>query len=177
MKALIPVFICLSSFWQIQVSALENLQQPHVGAVYAAHIKREGGKLVPDDNTSTGYRWSDYKVVNVEKNNRVPATMGHGLHLIAVFYGLPQGARVTMKVVRPVNGDSDQNVDSTYERSRGLEYSKLRNAHFFEYVYFFDEDYDLIPGTWDIQVYYEGRLLVRKDYEVYAAAPCETKLC
>ncbi|MEN8108772.1 MAG: hypothetical protein ABFS22_12305 [Pseudomonadota bacterium] len=143
----------------------------YVGAVYHAHIKRDGGKLVADEFAATGYRWDDYDIVEVKaRTQRIPAWTGHGLQLIAVFYNLPLEARVDVDLVRPGAG---------IHRKRGklLQYSKLRNVHFFEYIFFLDEEKDLEPGHWEIRVWHEGRIMLREQFEIYADAGCILEEC
>jgi hypothetical protein len=150
----------------------------YVGAVYHAHIKRTGGKLVPDEFAATGYRWDDYTIAEVTaKSQQVPAVLGHGLQLIAVLYDMPLDASVEVQVLRPVSDADTGRVPRIHKRSKRLQYSALREAHFFEYVYFFDEDYDLTPGQWEIRVWDGNRILLREYFDVYADVDCTVMQC
>ena len=150
----------------------------YVGTVYHAHIKRTGGRLVADEYAATGYRWDDYDLVEVTaRTQRIPAVPGHGLQLIAVLYDMPPDASVDVQVLRPVSNADTGQVPRIHKRSQRLQYSELRKVHFFEYVYFFDEDYDLTPGQWEIRVWDGNWILLREYYDVYADVDCTVTEC
>ena len=158
--------------------AVQATTEGYVGAVYHAHIKRTGGKLVPDELAATGYRWDDYKLTEVTgKSQQVPAVLGHGLQLIAVLYDMPLDASVEVQVLRPVRDADTDRVPQIHKRSKRLQYSDLRKAHFLEYVYFFDEDYDLTPGQWEIRIWDGNRILLREYFDVYADVDCTFMQC
>ena len=73
----------------------------HPGSYYSAHVIRDGGELIRNEDTENGYRWEDFTVLRI-KGNRIPAKVGHGLEVFADVYGMPVGQQVTLTVTRPV---------------------------------------------------------------------------
>jgi len=139
----------------------------HPGSYYAAHVIREGGALLPNENTEDGYRWEDFTVVRI-MGNRVPAKVGHGLEVFADVYGMPVGKQVTLTVTRPVRTATGETGSRTYTRTQSLYESDSDEVQIFNYTYFLDKPDELVSGEWIIELSYEDTLILRQTFEVYA---------
>jgi len=137
------------------------------GSYFAGHVQRMGGKLVSNPATPTGLRWEDYDIVRVAPVTRIPAIRGHGLEIYAELYGLPQEATVTFKLTRSVRGAAAAHVDQVYTRRQKLEYLPKDRVHRFSYVYFLDEEAELLPGVWVVELAADGEQLLRQVFEIY----------
>jgi|GEM_PF-2158524 len=139
----------------------------HPGSYYAAHVIREGGERLPNENTEDGYRWEDFTVVRI-MGNRVPAKAGHGLEVFADVYGMPVGQPVTLTVTRPVRTPTGETGSRTYTRTQSLYESDSEEVQIFNYTYFLDEPDEMVTGEWIIELSYEDTLILRQTFEVYA---------
>lgn len=139
----------------------------HPGSYYSAHVIRDGGELVRNEATDSGYRWEDFTVLRV-KGNRIPAKIGHGLEVFADVYGMPVGQPVTLKVTRPVKAAAGEADSRTYSRTQSLYKSDSDEVQVFNYTYFLDEPDELVTGEWIIELSYQDTLILRQTFEVYA---------
>ena len=138
----------------------------HPGSYYSAHVIRDGGELVPNEETDNGYRWEDFTVLRI-KGNRIPAKVGHGLEVFADVYGMPVGQRVTLTVTRPVKTATGEPGSRTYTRTQSLYETDSNDVQVFNYTYFLDEPDELITGEWVIELSYRDTLILRQTFEVY----------
>ena len=138
----------------------------HPGSYYSAHVIRDGGELVRNEETDKGYRWEDFSVLRI-KGNRIPAKVGHGLEVFADVYGMPVGQLVTLTVTRPVKTATGEPGSRTYTRTQSLYETDSNDVQVFNYTYFLDEPDELIPGEWIIELSYQDALILRQTFEVY----------
>ncbi len=138
----------------------------HPGSYYAAHVIRDGGELVRNEDTDNGYRWEEFSVLRI-KGNRIPAKTGHGLEVFADVYGMPVGKPVTLKVTRPVRMAGGEAGSRTYTRTQSLYKSDSDDVQVFSYTYFLDEPDELVTGEWIIELSYQDTLILRQTFEVY----------
>ena len=138
----------------------------HPGSYYSAHVIRDGGELLRNDATESGYRWEDFNVQRI-KGNRIPARIGHGLEVFADVYGMPVGQPVTLKVTRPVRTATGETDSRTYTRTQSLYKSDSAEVQVFNYTYFLDEPDALVSGEWIIELSYQDTLILRQTFEVY----------
>ena len=118
----------VSKIWQhgfaavvllLLVSQVQSAPGYHPGSYYSAHVIRDGGELTRNENTDSGYRWEDFKVLRI-KGSRIPAKVGHGLEVFADVYGMPVGQQVTLTVTRPVRTAAGEPGSRTYTRNQPL---------------------------------------------------------
>lgn len=140
------------------------------GSYFAGHVRRVGGTLTLNPATPTGLRWEDYDIVRVAEVTRIPAIPGHGLEIYAEVYGLPREASVTLRLTRSVRGAEAVHVDPVYTREQSLEFLPDNGVHRFSWIYFLDEEYELLPGVWVVELARDGRQILRQSFEVYSAA-------
>ena len=138
----------------------------HPGSYYSAHVIRDGGELLPNGDTESGYRWEDFKVQRI-KGNRIPAKIGHGLEVFAEVYGMPVGQPVTLTVTRPVRTATGEPDSPAYTRVQSLYKSDSNDVQVFNYTYFLDEPDELVTGEWIIELSYQDTLILRQTFEVY----------
>ena len=138
----------------------------HPGSYYSAHVIRDGGELVRNEETDNGYRWEDFTVLRI-KGNRIPAKVGHGLEVFADVYGMPVGQLVTLTVTRPVKTATGEPGSRTYTRTQSLYETDSNDVQVFNYTYFLDEPDELITGEWVIELSYRDTLILRQTFEVY----------
>jgi len=108
----ILVALCAGLVLSASLSGVRAAPGYFPGSYYAAHVIRDGGKMVATEKTESGFHWEDYRVSRV-KGNRVPAKSGHGLEVYADIYGMPAGEQVDLRVVRPVmdaNGEKSAHI-------------------------------------------------------------------
>jgi hypothetical protein len=138
----------------------------HPGSYFSAHVIRDGGELIRNEETENGYRWEDFKVLRI-KGNRIPAKTGHGLEVFADVYGMPVGQQVTLTVTRPVRTATGEPGSRTYTRSQPLYETDSNDVQVFNYTYFLDEPDELVTGEWVIELSYRNAVILRQTFEVY----------
>ena len=136
------------------------------GSYYSAHVIRNGGELVRNENTENGYRWEDFTVSRI-MGDRIPAKAGHGLEVFADVYGMPVGQPVTLTVTRPVKTATGETASRTYKRTQSLYNYDTDEVQVFNYTYFLDEPDELVTGEWIIELSYRDTLILRQTFEVY----------
>jgi len=112
-------------------------------------------------NTSTN-------VQHLQTTQDVPAQIGirFGFRFKAV--GEPNGARVTLKKITIFPPGGLRNPDSAQEisRSEGAVTATLGNEVNYT-AYKFDDPWELKPGLWTIELWYENRKLASQDFKVF----------
>ncbi len=150
----------------LPLSQVQSAPGYHPGSYYAAHVVREGGELIRNEESENGYRWEDFTVVRI-KGNRIPARIGHGLEVFADVYGMPFGEPVTLTVTRPERNATGETGSRTYTRTQSLYPTDAEDVKVFNYTYFFDEPDELVSGEWIIELSYQDTLILRQTFEVY----------
>ena len=150
----------------VPVSQVQSAPGYHPGSYYSAHVIRDGGELLRNEDTENGYRWENFSVLRI-KGNRIPAKIGHGLEVFADVYGMPVGKPVTLTVTRPVRTAAGKAGSRTYMRTQPLYKSDSDEVQVFNYTYFLDEPDELVTGEWIIELSYRDTLILRQTFEVY----------
>ncbi len=123
-------------------------------------VKRHGfsaGAIAKDD--VSGIRFLDY-------TTKIPMILGTDFGFQYIINSAPKGKpiRVTSVIKFPKGG---------MKHPRGHLYTESRDSH--EVIigkkalhgYGFDEDWEMIPGTWVFELWYQKARLIRKTFTVY----------
>ena len=157
--------LCAGLVLSAPLSSVQAAPGYFPGSYYAAHVIRDGGKMVATEKTESGYHWEDYSVLRV-KGNRVPAKVGHGLEVYADIYGMPVGEQVDLRVVRPVMDANGEKSAHIMRRSQPLRETDSNEVQVFNYVYFLDYPEEMVPGKWIIELTHRDTLILRQTFDV-----------
>lgn len=119
------------------------------------YAKRNGGTLIEDPNSPTGYVWRGAKIQEIGKGQKVPLVKGHGFDLHLSVSDAPEHFKeITVLTYRPSSSKLPENIP--LKMTHNLKAKRVKSLHEIKYVYFLDEDYDLVEGKWNIEFFFEG---------------------
>jgi len=99
-------------------------------------------------------------VAFVSTGNRVPAVLGLGMGTKTQMVDPAGLSDVTLSVTHPPMGPNGVTRQSYRAGINGTNVSQR--------LYTFDEDYELLPGIWQMQAEKDGRIIYRTTFEVVA---------
>ena len=123
---------------------------------------------IEEENAATGYRSVPSKVEFAQKTNIVPAKMGTSFGAKFAILGDEVGAPVTVRVVTryPEPGVTNPETDKVFLTD---EYSLEANVgDGFLHAYRLSNEWEVLEGTWIIELHHDGRLIGTKTFEVVA---------
>lgn len=124
------------------------------------------GEETPDPNAPTGTIAAVTTVTNVEETTAVPGKVGLEFGLRYVVVGEPAGAEVPLDFViaYPPPGLVDPAGPEPLLESR---YSRARKIGETVYLgYGFENAWEVVPGEWRFEIWYEGRKLAGRSFTV-----------
>jgi hypothetical protein len=103
---------------------------------------------------------------NIEKTSTVPARVGVEFGLEYKIVGEPSGAEVTLEFVNtyPGAGLADPNSPEPLRESRFKKMKPIGKVLYFGYG--FENDWELVPGTWTFEIWSDGRKLAEEKFTV-----------
>jgi hypothetical protein len=144
----------------VRGTEIESLEIVEFG-VYQSDLLREEKA----DATAAGTKGISGEFRLLEQTDRVPARRGVSFGLCYVLRGEPEGVSVplTMKIGHPPirhpgTGRVYETQEAAYTRRIGE-----RSCN----TYSFDEDWELVPGTWTIQLLDKERKMAWKSFLIY----------
>ena len=101
----------------------------------------------------------------VQRTDHIPAIRGTRFGFRFIIKGSSQGQQIKIvrrNLVPGLRNPKTGNIFYSYE------YELAKNIGEETYAgYSFDENWELIPGKWTFQIFYEGRKLAEKTFNVY----------
>lgn len=142
------------------------------GTVTAIEVVSKGiyqvtvGEPIADPNAPTGFAAPPVTFTNSEATDTVPAAIGTEFGMEYRVVGAPQGADVNLDIVTiyPPAGLTDPRLAEPIRESRFQRTKKIGEV---EYVgYGFEDDWEMVAGTWSLQIWYAGRKLFDESFTV-----------
>lgn len=127
-----------------------------------------GGEKIDEKDASTGYRSVPSKVEFVERTHIVPAKVGTSFGAKFAILGDNVGAPVTIRVVTryPQQGVTNPDTGKVFLTD---EYSLEANVGAgFLHAYRLSHDWEVVEGTWTLELHHEGQLIGTKKFKVIA---------
>lgn len=120
--------------------------------------------VVNSREAATGKRRYNSKPVFLEKATNIPAILGYSFGFRYKVYGMPVNSLVELKKVLKypeLKGKSSSSSklicmtdsEGSIEKATG---------------YTFDEEFELVPGIWTFEIWYNEKLLVTKSFNIIA---------
>ena len=121
-------------------------------------------------NKAVSKRISFVEQINlVKKTRKIPASLNTNFGFRYKIKGTPLGAniRITRVTIYPSSGLTDPNSGSAEYNYKTTFLRQIGGGKY--YVGFgFDQEWELVPGTWVFQLWYEGGKLAEERFTVYA---------
>ena len=126
----------------------------------------ETGEETPDPNAPTGTIAAVTTVTNIEATMAIPAKVGLEFGLRYVIVGEPAGAEVPLDFVitYPAPGLVDPAEPTPLLKSRYSRDKKIGETVYLGYG--FENDWEIVPGEWTFEIWYEGRKLASQTFRV-----------
>jgi len=126
----------------------------------------ETGERIPEATAPTGAVEPAIKFTNIEETGTVPARIGVEFGLVYRIVGEPDGAEVTLefRVNYPEDGLADP-ASPTPLRETKYEMTKPIGEPIY-FGYGFENDWELVPGSWKFEIRHAGRKLAEEDFSV-----------
>ncbi len=103
----------------------------------------------------------------IEFTNEIPAELGVGFGFEYVINSRPKGQPLEVTSVIKFPGEGLKPPGSrVYKESRERREVLIGRETF--YGYGFDEDWELVPGTWTFEIWHKNAMLIHKSFNVVA---------
>lgn len=102
----------------------------------------------------------------LEQTDRIPATMGTQFGVFYEVQGEPKGAKVPLTVRFTTPGLRGPGAKELQYVQQWEANPEIGGEESWTY-YAFEHEWELVPGTWTIELFYEGRKLAEQGFEVY----------
>jgi len=149
--------------WQPTVIAPSDSIQITFVELNYGKVETNGTKRIPDPNSPTGLHSLSANYQFVERTDTVPAVLNTNF---GVEYSIKSNVNsvVPIKTVWKFPGKMLNDKNREYsELSRVLPmYTNSRTYS----SYKFDEPYEIMPGVWEIEFYYNNKLIYSKKFTV-----------
>jgi hypothetical protein len=143
-----------------------DVQVERVEIVDAGTYTVTVGEETADPNAPSGAIAAPVTATLVEATTAIPARLGLEFGFRYVVVGAPAGAEVALDFViaYPPPGLADPADTEPLRESR---YTRRKTIGDTVYLgYGFENDWEIVPGTWRFEIWYEGRELVTRSFEV-----------
>lgn len=124
------------------------------------------GDIVADPEAPTGEAATPLTFALIEATASIPARIGIEFGAEYRVLGNPDGADVTLDIVTlyPAPGLADPRLAEPIRENRFQRTKKIGEV---EYVgYSFEDDWEMVAGTWTFQIWYDGRKLFDESFTV-----------
>jgi uncharacterized protein DUF3859 len=163
MRSLMPALLA------VVVSGGVLAQEAHVDQIEVVGkglYRVETGERTPEAGLPAGAVASPVTFTNIEKTSTVPARVGVEFGLEYKIVGEPSGAEVTLEFVNtyPGAGLADPNSPEPLRESRFKKMKPIGKVLYFGYG--FENDWELVPGTWTFEIWSDGRKLAEEKFTV-----------
>jgi hypothetical protein len=158
--ASIAVILALSTaaFAQDSVDRIEVVGK----GIYQVTI----GEPTPDPAAPTGTTAAPVAFNLIESTSTVAAALGVEFGLAYRVVGAPDGAEVTLDVVNIYPGPGLADPDKA-EPIRENRYQRAKKVGEVNYLgYGFEQDWEMVPGSWTFQIWHDGRQLLEESFTV-----------
>jgi hypothetical protein len=137
-----------------------------IDIVSAGTFKSKIAKKVASPGSATGVRDVVARERLLRKTTEVTARLGDEFGFRYRVVGAPKGAKVPMKIVTIYPGEGLRNpkADKPTQREE-LDTDRPIGRVLYE-SYHFDHDWEMMPGVWTFEIWYEGKKLAEQKFTV-----------
>jgi|SRR5271165_526494 len=144
-----------------QTPHVDRIDVPEYG-IYTANMDSK----VPAPGTATGTRNVVGNVQHEATTRTVPAQLGVHFGFRYSVVGAPDGAAVLLNRVTIFPPPGLRNPANPQPKTRSeLDLARRIGEQYYA-DYSFDNDWEIVPGIWTFQLWYEGRMLAEQTFTV-----------
>jgi hypothetical protein len=143
--------------------------KPHVNrieVVSAGLFKSKVAKKEASPGSATGIRNVVASEKLLRRTTEIKASLGVELGFRYRIVGAPKGAKVPLKIVTIYPGEGLRNpkADKPTQREELNEDRPIGRVLYESYH--FDRDWEMVPGTWSFEIWYDGKKLAEQKFTV-----------
>ncbi len=143
----------------IQIQAAEVVGFGIFEAASTRSYRGYSGSLVPSDSVA-GVQFVKY-------TEQIPAVLGTNFGFQYIINSRPRGRKVDVTLVIRVPGEGMQRPNGKiYKEFKYKQEVMLGNESL--HGYGFDESWEIVPGIWEFEVWFQKALIVRRKFDVVA---------
>lgn len=101
----------------------------------------------------------------IKKTDKIPAAIGKKFGFRYIVKGTPEGAQAMVTVNLLTPGLRRQGVGSNSYRESWTVPKPIGKITYDGFL--FENDWELVPGKWTFQIFYDGRMLGERSFEIY----------
>jgi Domain of unknown function (DUF3859) len=144
----------------------QDLRVDSIDVVSKGIYDVQTGEETPDASAPTGEIAAPVTFKNIESTDEIPARVGVEFGAEYRVVGAPEGAKVPLELVitYPAPGLADP---EEAEPVRTTRFTREKTIGEVTYVgYGFENDWELVPGTWTFRIFYDNRKLLEESFTV-----------
>jgi hypothetical protein len=144
----------------------QSVQVDHVDIVDKGVYVVTTGDQTANATTPNGTIVAVTVAKNIQNTTAIQGKVGSEFGLRYVVAGAPAGADVSVDIVitYPAPGLPDPTAAKPIVESR---FSRVKKIGETEYLgYGFDDDWEIVPGTWTFEIWYGGRMMASQAFTV-----------
>ena len=144
----------------------QTSQVDHVDIVDKGVYVVTTGDQTPNASTPTGSIAAVTVAKNVQDTTTIHGQLGSEFGLRYVVVGAPAGADVPLDIVitYPMPGLADPSAAKPILESRFTRVKKIGETDYLGYG--FENDWEIVPGTWTFEIWFGGRKLASQAFTV-----------
>lgn len=119
-------------------------------------------KVIDSKNSTAGKSRRISKINFFNRTTNIPAVLGNRFGYTYKTSGMPSNSIVNLKAVYK----HPEFNDKTGYTVKGTRKTDENGAFVGALGYCFDKDFELVPGTWTIELWYEGNMLVSMSFKI-----------
>ena len=123
-------------------------------------------EILKDESVPCGTR-GRVRYSLIEETDRIPAKLGTSFGFRYNLYGVPEKTKLKLKriFIFPKQGLTDIAKGKTHYNAQLDDELTVREN--MEIGYKFEHQWELVPGKWSFQIWYEGKKIAEKSFTVY----------
>jgi hypothetical protein len=148
------------------VARADDLRVDRLEVVSKGIFEVQTGETTPDTTAPTGEIAAPVTSKNIEATSEIPAKIGLEFGVQYRVVGAPEGAEVPLELVitYPAPGLADPSESEPIRTTRFTRQKKIGETTYVGYG--FENDWELVPGTWTFIIWYDNRKLLDESFTV-----------
>ena len=123
----------------------------------------EEWETLRESNSGKRIKVKNYKLI--KETNRIPAQIGNEFGVVFKIIGSQTDRTIELSYVTSHPTLTNPHNDRTYTQSEYRTREWIGGTVYRAYI--FHEDWEIVPGIWNIAVKYKGDILLEKDFLIY----------
>ena len=124
-------------------------------------------EVIEDESLAEGEHSININYSLIKQTDEIPGRIGTEFGFHVLIKGKPHGEEVTIDhvILYPSAGLKNPATDEVHHKD-SLQFTATTGKSFYR-CYTFEHHWEIVPGTWTYQLWYEGKKLVEKKFRIY----------